>query len=90
MNRGMTVLTTWRILLGDKQPTDEEHFSAIVLAWCVEFVRKLFILPLKLFCILGMGKKISVSKIISVIKCLSVNNNEVCLIFLASNFISCC
>jgi tRNA(Phe) wybutosine-synthesizing methylase Tyw3 len=40
MNRGMTVLTTWRLLLGDKTPTDEEYYDAIVLAWCVEFVRR--------------------------------------------------
>ena len=38
MNRGMTVLSTWRLLLGDKTPSDEEYFSAIVLAWCVELV----------------------------------------------------
>ena len=40
MNRGMTVLATWRLLLGDTTPTDEEYYEAIVLAWCVEFVRK--------------------------------------------------
>jgi hypothetical protein len=43
MNRGMTVLSTWRLLLGDKTPTDEEYYCATVLAWCVEFVRELII-----------------------------------------------
>ena len=38
MNRGMTVLTTWRLLLGDRKATEEEYFSAIVLAYCVELV----------------------------------------------------
>jgi geranylgeranyl pyrophosphate synthase len=38
MNRGMTVLATWRLLLGDRQATEEEYFSAIVLAYCVELV----------------------------------------------------
>ncbi|CAB4024080.1 Farnesyl pyrophosphate synthase, partial [Paramuricea clavata] len=36
MNRGMTVLATWRLLLGDRTPTDDEYSSAIALAWCVE------------------------------------------------------
>ena len=43
MNRGMTVLTTWRLLLGDKIPTDEEYYEAIVLAWCVEFLQAFFL-----------------------------------------------
>lgn len=43
MNRGMTVLATWRHLLGDKTPTEDEHFSVVVLAWCVELVCKVFI-----------------------------------------------
>lgn len=44
MNRGMTVLATWRHLLGDKTPTEDEHFSAVVLAWCVELVCTILLL----------------------------------------------
>ncbi|CAB4012453.1 Farnesyl pyrophosphate synthase [Paramuricea clavata] len=43
MNRGMTVLSTWRLLLGDKTPTDEEYYCATVLAWCVEFLQAFFL-----------------------------------------------
>ena len=38
MNRGLTVLSTWRLLQGDRVSSDEEFYRAIVLAWCVEFV----------------------------------------------------
>lgn len=38
MNRAMTVLATWRLLHGDSTPSDEELFSVIVLAWCIELV----------------------------------------------------
>ncbi|XP_028399804.1 farnesyl pyrophosphate synthase-like [Dendronephthya gigantea] len=43
MNRGLTVLSTWRLLLGDKEPTDAEYYCAIVLAWCVEFLQAFFL-----------------------------------------------
>ena len=39
MNRGMTVLSTWRLLLGDKEATEEDQQLAIILAWCVEWVK---------------------------------------------------
>ena len=43
MNRGMTVLTTWRLLLGDRKATEEEYLSAIVLAYCVELLQASFL-----------------------------------------------
>ncbi|XP_046860084.1 farnesyl pyrophosphate synthase-like isoform X2 [Xenia sp. Carnegie-2017] len=43
MNRGMTVLSTWRLLLSDKTPSDDEYDSAIVLAWCIELLQAFFL-----------------------------------------------
>ena len=36
----MTVLSTWRLLLADKTPSEEDYFCALVLGWCVEWVRR--------------------------------------------------
>ncbi|XP_046860001.1 farnesyl pyrophosphate synthase-like [Xenia sp. Carnegie-2017] len=43
MNRAMTVLATWRLLRGDSTPNDEELFSVIVLAWCIELLQASFL-----------------------------------------------
>lgn len=43
MNRGLTVLSSWRHLVGDKPQTDEDRYSALVLAWCVEMLQASFL-----------------------------------------------
>ncbi|XP_028399803.1 farnesyl pyrophosphate synthase-like [Dendronephthya gigantea] len=43
MNRGLTVMATWRCLLGERTASDEEYFSAIVLAYCVELLQASFL-----------------------------------------------
>lgn len=43
MNRGVAVMSTWKLLVGDKKPTEEDRYSASVLAWCVELLQASFL-----------------------------------------------
>lgn len=43
MNRGLTVLATYRLLVGDKTPSEDEYYCALVLGWCVELLQASFL-----------------------------------------------
>ncbi len=38
MNRGLSVLTSYRHLIGGREPTEQEKKECNMLGWCIEWV----------------------------------------------------